>query len=213
MPTPTRSRRRRGALVAFFVAVSAAFVVADPQQPASPPRPSQAPAQFKAGTDLVTGDAYPTQDGQPVEDLTAADFADHGRRHPAEDRDVEHIVVQPASQGERVDPASPTRANQLAADPHRRVFVVFLDTGGVHVEGSYGIKEPLIALLTQILGPDDLVGVMLPHMSPDQIAFGRKTEVIKDQGHAVAPFLRRRAKSATVSRSCPTCETSGRLRV
>ena len=107
MPTPTRSRRRRGALVAFFLAVSAALVVAGPQQQASPP-PSQAPAQFKAGTNFVRVDAYPTHDGVPVEDLTADDFriTEDGVAQKIET--FEHIVIQPAAHGERVEPHRPS---------------------------------------------------------------------------------------------------------
>ena len=125
MLTPTRSRRMRGLGVALLFVLSAAFIVAGPQQ--QPP--------FKAGTNFVRVDVYPTRDGVPVEDLIATDFqvAEDGVQQKIES--FEHIVVQPAAEGERVDPGSVTRANQLAADPHRRVFVVFLDTGGVHVEG------------------------------------------------------------------------------
>ena len=180
MPTPTRSRRRRGALVAFFLAVSAAFVVADPQQPASPPPPSQAPAQFKAGTNFVRVDAYPTHDGAPVDDLTAAEFKITEDGVPQKIETFEHIVVQPAGAEERTNPSSPSAANQLIADPHRRVFVIFLDTGGVGILGSQAIKEPLIDFLTRVLGADDLVGIMTPDMSPDAIAFGGKTDVIEE---------------------------------
>jgi VWFA-related protein len=127
----------------------------------------------------------------PVDDLTATDFQVAEDSVPQKIESFEHIVVQPATEGERVDPGSVTRANQLAADPHRRVFVVYLDTGGVHVEGSYNIKEPLITLLTNILGPDDLVGVMLPHMSPDAITFGRKTTVIEEGLRRNWPWGRR----------------------
>jgi VWFA-related protein len=168
--TPTRSRPWRGLGVALSLVVSGALVLADRQQ--QPP--------FKAGTNFVRVDVYPTRDGVPAEDLTATDFQIAEDGVPQKIESFEYIVVHPATQGERVDPGSPARANQLAADPRRRVFVVFLDTGGVHVEGSFYIKEPLIALLTNILGPDDLVGVMLPHMSPDEITFGRKTAVIED---------------------------------
>ena len=74
----------------------------------------------------------------PVEDLTATDFqiAEDGVSQKIES--FEHIVVQPASTGRTCRSGIAERARtQLAADPHRRVFVVFLDTGGVHVEGSY----------------------------------------------------------------------------
>ena len=181
MLTPTRSRPGQGFSVALSLVVSSALVLAVRQQ--QPP--------FKAGTNFVRVDVYPTRDGVPVEDLTAPDFqvAEDGVQQTIES--FEHIVVHPATQGERVDPGSPARANELAADPRRRVFVVYLDTGGVHVEGSYYIKEPLISLLTNILGPDDLVGVMMPHMSPDEITFGRKTEVIEEGLRKNWPWGRR----------------------
>ena len=151
MPTPTRSRRRRGALVAFFLAVSAALVVAGPQQQASPP-PSQAPAQFKAGTNFVRVDAYPTHDGVPVEDLTADDFriTEDGVAQKIER--FEHISSIRPRRGSASNPDRRAAAAELVADPHRRVFVIFLDTGGVHVD-AHNIKEPLIKLLTNMLGP------------------------------------------------------------
>ena len=51
-------------------------------------------------------------------------------------------------QDERSEPASVTAANELAADPRRRVFVIYLDTEHVGFEGSHAIKEPLIDLMT-----------------------------------------------------------------
>src|SRR5258708_23530421 len=42
------------------------------------------------------------------------------------------------------------------------------------------MKEPLIDLLTRVMGPDDLVGIMTPTMSPSQITFGRRTKVIEE---------------------------------
>jgi len=168
--TPTRSRRTRGLGVALLLVLSAAFIVADPQQP---------PPQFKAGTNFVRVDVYPTHDGVPVDDLAQADFqiTEDGVAQTIES--FEHVSITPATAGERVDPSSPSRAAALVADPHRRVFVIFLDTGNVHVDSAHNIKEPLITLLTNMLGPDDLVGLMEPSMSPDAIAFGRKTDVIE----------------------------------
>jgi VWFA-related protein len=174
--TPTRSRPS-GSVVALLLTLSGVLLVAGPQQ--SQPS-SQPPPQFKAGTAFVRVDAYPTHDGVPVDDLTAADFriTEDGVAQKIET--FERIVVQPASSGERKNPSSPTMAAQLVADPHRRVFVIYLDTGGTDVVGSFSIKQPLINLLTQILGPDDLVGLMTPDMSPDAVTFGGKTEVIEE---------------------------------
>ena len=147
---------------------------------AQQPAPQQ-PPRFRGGTNFVQVDVFATRAGVPVQDLTAADFEILEDNAPQKIDTFEHIVVAPAGpQDARVEPSSPTAANQLAADPHRRVFVVFLDTFHVSVEGSHHIKEPLIKLLNDILGADDLVGVMTPEMSPSQISFGRKTQVIEE---------------------------------
>jgi VWFA-related protein len=179
--TPTRSRRVRDLGVALFLVLSAAFIAAGPQQ--QPP--------FKAGTNFVRVDVYPTRDGVPVDDLSVKDFqiAEDGVAQKIES--FEHVSITPAMAGERVDPSSPSRAAELVADPHRRVFVIFLDTGNVHVDSAGNIREPLITLLTNMLGPDDLVGLMEPSMSPDAIAFGRKTEVIENGLRTNWPWGRR----------------------
>jgi VWFA-related protein len=188
VPTPTRLSSRRG-LGAAALLLAGSLVAAGPHQPAPvssqapatqpPTRSSQPTPPFKAGTNFVRVDVYPTHDGLPVDDLTAADFqvSEDGVLQKIES--FEHIEVSAAPEGERIDPPSAARAIQLAADPHRRVFVIFLDTGGVGVAGSHDIKEPLIQLLSNILGPDDLVGLMTPQMRVDAITFGRKTQVIE----------------------------------
>lgn len=166
-----RDGRMRGAIIVVALA-TAATLVSGQQPPQQPPR-------FRAGTNFVQVDAYPTKDGAPIEDLGAADFEISEDGAPQKIETFEHILIEPAPQ-ERIDPSSPTLANALAADPHRRVFVIFLDNANVTIEGSMQIREPLIELLTRVLGADDLVGVMTPDMGPDQIAFGRKTEVIEN---------------------------------
>lgn len=154
--------------------VFAAALLAAAQQPA-PQQP-----RFRGGTNFVQVDVFATRDGVPVQDLTAADFELYDDDDSQKIESFEHIVVSPAGpQPERIDPSSPTIANQLAADPHRRVFVIFLDFFHVSVEGSHRIKEPLIEMMSRIVGPDDLVGIMTPDMSPSQITLGRKTQVIE----------------------------------
>lgn len=151
-----------------------------PSQPPSQ-QPQQPPPRFRTETNLVRVDVYATKDGVPVQDLTAADFEVYEDNAPQKIDSFEHIVVRTGgSQEERSEPTSVTAANQLAADPRRRVFVVYLDIEHVDVSGSHNIKEPLIDLLTRIMGPDDLVGVMTPTMSPSQITFGRRTQVIEE---------------------------------
>jgi VWFA-related protein len=154
------------------------------QQPPSsqpPQQPPQPPPRFRTETNLVRVDAYATKDGEPVQDLTVADFEVSEDNAPQKIESFEHIVVRTGgSQDERAEPTSVTAANALAADPRRRVFVVFLDIEHVDVTGSHAIKEPLIELMTRMMGPDDLVGVMTPTMSPSQITFGRRTKVIEE---------------------------------
>lgn len=147
--------------------------------PAAPPQ--QPTPRFRAETNLVRVDVYATKDGAAVQDLTADDFEVYEDNAPQQVDSFEHIVVRAGGpQEERSEPTSVTAANQLAADPRRRVFVVYLDIEHVSYEGSHKIKEPLIDLLTRVMGPDDLVGVMTPVMSPSQITFGRRTRVIED---------------------------------
>jgi VWFA-related protein len=155
-----------------LLAQAPAFTQQPPQQP--PPR-------FRTETNLVRVDVYPSKDGIPVQDLEAADFEIFEDDAPQKIDSFEHIVVTPAGPSDTlVEPASVTQANQLAADPRRRVFVLFLDTEHVSYEGSHAIKEPLIELMNRIMGADDLVGVMTPTMSPSQITFGRRTQVIEE---------------------------------
>jgi VWFA-related protein len=140
----------------------------------------QPPPQFRTETNFVRVDVYATKDGVPVQDLKAEDFEVYEDNVPQAVESFEHIVIEPAGPQEAlVEPSSPSQANQLAADPKRRVFVVFLDTHNVPVEGSYAIKEPMIDLLQRVLGADDLVALMTPDMSADQLTFGRKTKVIE----------------------------------
>ena len=180
----TDSRRSRGTLRSVFVVFAALFGTGAAGQQSAPAPPQPVPVQqppFRGGTNFIRVDVYPTRNGVPVEDLTAADFEVAEDGVPQKVESFEHVVVRPAGpQDSRVEPSSATRGNQLAADPHRRVFVIFLDTVHVSVESSHHIKEPLIDLMTNMLGPDDLVGVMTPDMSADQISFARKTEAIEE---------------------------------
>jgi VWFA-related protein len=147
---------------------------------AQAPAPQQ-PPRFRGGTNFVQVDVFATRDGVPVQDLTATDFEILEDDAPQRIDTFEHIVVAPVGpQDTRVEPNSVTAANQLAADPHRRVFVLFLDKEFVPVEGSHAIKEPLIRFMNEVMGADDLVGIMTPDMSPSNITFGRKTQVIEE---------------------------------
>jgi VWFA-related protein len=146
-------------------------------QPSSPP--SQQTPRFRGGTNLVRVDAFATKNGIPVQDLKAEDFEIFEDGAPQKIDNFEHIVMGPVAASARIDPSSVSQAIQQAADPHRRVFVIYLDTGSVDVAGSHDIRAPLVDFMNRAISDDDLVGFMTPDMGPQQITFGRKTDVIE----------------------------------
>src|SRR3954469_4047698 len=107
-----------------------------PQQPPpQQPSPQQPAPRFRAETNFVRVDVYATKGGVPVQDLQEQDFEILEDNAPQTIESFEHIVITPAGpQAGLVEPSSPSQANQLAADPKRRVFVVFLDTENVPYE-------------------------------------------------------------------------------
>jgi len=163
----------------------AAVVVAAAQTPPSqtPPTPAQTADQqrptFRTEANLVRVDAFPTVDGAPVLDLTRDDFQVFEDGVPQQIESFEHVVVRPAgAQAERVEPNTQREGYAMAADPHNRVFVIFLDTYHVSYDGSYNIRRPLINMIDRLLGPDDLVGVITPEQPASQLVLARKTDVV-----------------------------------
>ena len=116
----------------------------------------------RIGANDVRVDMHATLDGKPVEDLQASEV-----------ELLEDGVPQAIGAFEHVKAGAPgsTRA---------RVFVVFLDTYHAQIETSSNQRLPLIKLLDRVLGPDDMVAVMTPEMSPREMAFGRKATLISN---------------------------------
>jgi VWFA-related protein len=157
--------------------VALLVVLAQSPQGTQPPSAQPTP-RFRGGINLVRVDAFATRNGAPVEDLQADDFEVFEDGAPQKIENFEHIVIESTPGAVRADPSSVSQAIQQAGDPHRRVFVIYLDDGQVNVAGSANIKEPLIDFMNRAISDDDLVGVMTPEMGPQQITFGRKTDVI-----------------------------------
>jgi len=125
-------------------------------------------------------DVYPLVDGRPVADLEAEDFEVLEDGVAQVVQNFEHISVTGAGpQALRAEPTSVDASRQAAADPHSRAFVVFLDVGNVSIDGTWNVRGALVKLVERILGPQDVVGIMTPEMSPAQITFARKTEVVQ----------------------------------
>lgn len=165
----------------FPVARAAALVlsgaVAVSQQPAAPPQPT-----FRTEANYIRVDAFVTRDGEPVHGLTPGDFELLEDGVPQKIDAFEHVVIRPAGpQRARIEPNSQQDANQMAADPRARIFVVFLDVDHVPVEGSFRLKSALATMLSQMLGEDDMVGVITSRHSPSELILARKTALIEEQ--------------------------------
>jgi VWFA-related protein len=154
--------------------------------PATGQAPGAAPAQepvqptFRLGANYVRVDAYPTRNGEPVADLGRADFELLEDGVPQTITQFERVALQPTTDREgRRDPNTVAESREQAADPRRRVFVVFLDTGMATIEGSHGARRPIVEMLDRLIGHDDLFAIMTPDMGASGITFARRTESLE----------------------------------
>ena len=144
-----------------------------------PRRPAQDPSKptFRLGANYVRVDVYPTRNGEPVPDLERADFELLEDGVPQTIDQFERVSLQPTTDRDsRRDPNTVAESREQAADPRRRVFVVFLDTGMTTVEGSHAARKPIVDMLDRLIGYDDLFAVMTPDMGASGITFARRTE-------------------------------------
>jgi VWFA-related protein len=145
---------------------------AQPDAASQPPRPT-----FRLEANYVRVDVYPTREGQPVQDLTREDFELFEDGAVQKILQFERISLAPAAdRSTRRDPRSVADALEQAADPRRRIFVVFLDTGMSTLEASHDSRRPIVNMLDRLIGADDLYAVMTPDMSAAAITFARRTE-------------------------------------
>src|SRR5215469_14566248 len=115
-----------------------ALGAAGQQQFPTPPTP-QHPV-FRAGATLVAVDAYPTKDGKFVDGLTPADFEIKEDGKPQTVEFFEFLQFQPNPASERQDPQTAEEGERLAADPHHRAFVAYLDTYHLISNGAYRMR-------------------------------------------------------------------------
>lgn len=144
---------------------------------AQTPAPSQ--PTFRTEANYVRVDVYPTRNGAPVTDLTREDFEILDSGQPQAIEQFERVLIRAAGPQEtRVEPSTVAESRAMLQNPRARVFVLFLDTYHVDVAASHRIRGPLVRALDGVIGPDDLIGVMTPEMSPNDITFARKTTTI-----------------------------------
>lgn len=179
---PANRRRAFAAVLRVSVPTLACVVLAAAPQatrqaPAAEPAQDQPRPTFRLGASYVRVDLYPTRNGEPVPDLERADVELLEDGVPQTIEQFERVSLQITTDREsRRDPNTVAESREQAADPRRRVFVVFLDTGMTTIEGSHAARKPIVDMLDRLIGDDDLYAVMTPDMGARGITFARRTE-------------------------------------
>jgi VWFA-related protein len=146
------------------------------------PQPPQQQPTFRTGVNLVRVDAYPSRDGKILEGLTAADFELLEDGVPQKIESFQFVEFeQNAPLEERRDPNSQREAFELAADPSRRVFVLYLDNLHVNFTGSHRVRVPLTTFMNRVLNPRDLFGVLTTAQRPQDLMLGSQSRFIEEQ--------------------------------
>jgi VWFA-related protein len=143
------------------------------------PDQSQRPT-FRTEANYVRVDVFPTQDGQPVLDLRQDEFELLDEGVPQKIEQFERIVIRGNTPQElRREPQTVAESRAMLDEGRSRVFVLFLDAGHVGLASSRTIRKPLVDTLDDLIGADDLVGVMTSDMSASDVTFARKTTTIQ----------------------------------
>ena len=159
--------------VLALIAVSMAVGGAQERQPED-----QLP-RFRAGANLVRVDTYVSLNGVAVTDLKPDDIQVFEDDKPQRLEGFELIEARgSASAGPRREP---TTAREMALDAadSARLFTIFFDRFHVSVAGSYRANKPIVETLDQLIGAEDMLGVMTPEMSPGAITFSRRTASVE----------------------------------
>jgi VWFA-related protein len=177
------SRLVRSVLVAglcMWAASGPGTAVRGQEPPPAPPPPDQQAPTFRTDASFVLTDVFVTADGKPVTDLTEADFEvkEDGVVQTIRSFEAVRHDLHPTIGAPRRNPGTVAESEAMAADPRRRVFVVFLDTYHVDKAEAMWVRKQLMAFFKDSLGPDDLVAYMTPQMSGQDISFSTSTDPI-----------------------------------
>lgn len=160
-------------LLSFGLAAVAVLSVSAQQQP---------PPVFRGGVTLVNVDVYPRRDGRLVEGLRQEDFQVLEDGKPQKVETFEFIRIEPNTlDADRHDPNTKEEGDEQAADPHNRVFVVYLDIYHTGYLGMYQGRRSLLDFLNRVIGAHDVFAVLTPEMPVWQMTFGRRTDTITNE--------------------------------
>ncbi|MCX6551798.1 MAG: VWA domain-containing protein, partial [Acidobacteria bacterium] len=180
---------RVASTVTIVAALGPGLAASGPQQaPPTPPPPAQAgqaqpappqrPPVFRVGVNAVRVDVIITdKQGQPVADLTQADFEvyEDGKLQTI---DLFKLVSSDGNVAPGAEPARPIRSEHdqevEAARDDVRLFVIFLDDYHVRRISAMRVRDTLVQFVQTQLGPLDMVAIMYPLMSVNQLTFTRE---------------------------------------
>jgi VWFA-related protein len=160
---------RRVLIVGTVLATTAASGAQTQPEPTMP--------RFRAGANLVRVDAYVSLEGQTVHDLTADDFEIFEDDRPQKVEQFEYVRARGEGGVAASSAPSPVSTREMldaARDPEARVFVIYLDVWHVGLDGSVRSPEPIARMLEKVIGPNDLVGIMTPEMTPQNMTLVRR---------------------------------------
>ena len=169
---------------ALALAVTTAAVMVAQQAPAPPQPPAQPqdqqpaqPPRIKTGINYVRVDVIVTdRQGKPVLDLTQDEFRlkEDGRA-----QSIESFAVVKIDEVAQIDAPPPPEIRSVfdeqreAARPDVRLFVLFLDDYHVRRGNDMVVRKPLIDFIENQLAPNDMVALMYPLTSINDLSFTR----------------------------------------
>ena len=172
----------RAGRVGVWVASALALGIASGAAPtfsqtrATPQRPV-----FRGGIDLVAVDVYPRhRDGRLIEGLTAADFEVLEDGKPQAIEQFEFVRIEPAGPLDQLGPAVEPGGLTAAADPHRRLFVTYLDLFHLMVPGGPAVSAPVGTFHHRNHGEGDLFGFLAQTIPATAMLVGRHPSAVTD---------------------------------
>ncbi len=156
-----------------------------PAQPQGPPAQAPAATQqdaqrqptFRTGINFVRVDVIVSDSkGAPIVDLTANDFAVSEDGKPQKIETFSVVTIDPLDQAEGPNNGeirSPIDEEREAARPEVRLFIIFLDDYHVKRGNDMAVRRPLIEFIQNQLAPADMVAIMYPLTSVNDIFFTR----------------------------------------
>jgi VWFA-related protein len=175
--TPLTGGRRRLASAAAIAIASA--IAGAPLRIASQdqPRPT-----FRTEANYVRVDAYATtKDGVPIDDLRRDEFELLEDRVPQTIDQFATVRIRGGGPPTvRSDPRTQEESRQAETDSRARVFILFLDVMHVDRTASIRIAKPLTDALRSLLGPGDLLAVVMPGLALRALTFTRQIATIEN---------------------------------